>query len=79
MSRRADDFVMWTIYENPSDYPGLFVARRWRIASDGSLHCLDPALVERTLQPIRDEMHRLGLYRLARSEGDDPVIVESWI
>lgn len=71
--------TMWTIYDHPSDYPDAYVAREWLI--EAGKHSPTPnVFVSRDIETIRDmlriEMH---LTPIARSPGDDPVIVETWI
>lgn len=69
----AEPLPIWVIYQNPTDRPGLFVARKW---------LLDKATEElfeaTTLQMVRDQLPT-GLTCLPRSPMDDPVIVESWV
>lgn len=71
------------IYENPSDFPGKWVLRRWAIVSadDGEVK------IEAGLPIVADSLEgaRLGLpidgslHRVPRQPGDDPVIVEVWL
>lgn len=68
---------IWTITENPADFPGKFVARRHEIAA-GDHNATADHLVADTLDALRWKLPA-GLTRLARSVEDDPVIVESWI
>lgn len=65
---------IWTVTENPSDHPGKFVARLW-IGMDAT----DTALIEEDLKTLRGRLARRGLYRIDRMEGDDPMIVETWL
>jgi hypothetical protein len=69
---------MYTIYCNPSDYPGEYVIRR---------HAVQPGLTlpddrqfarAPTLKEVR-KMLPPGLYNLGRYSSDDPVIVEVWV
>lgn len=65
---------IWTVYENPTDYPGQFVARLW--------HGTEPTgemMLFEDLAAVRHAMLRKALYRLPRRPEDDPVIVETWI
>lgn len=68
---------VWTITEKPKDYPEHFVARRHVIANGQDTVTRD-ALVSLSLEGLRDALRRLGLVCMPRSDGDDPVIVESW-
>ena len=73
----SDIFQMFVIYENPSDYPGKFVVRRWEVDS-GDLYVATECVVVETLKQAREAIPP-GLYRLNRNCFDDPVIVETWI
>ena len=77
MSER-EPLVMWVIYDNPADKPGMFVGRMWII--DGKSEAGTPTDEYRyglTLEAVRDALPA-DLYRMPRQEGDDPVIVEIW-
>ncbi len=68
----------YAVYENPSDFPGLFVVRRWTIngmiaVPDVNEFCTGP-----TLESVRQQLP-LGLTRLKRFENDDLVLVEVWL
>lgn len=68
---------MWTIYFDPSDHPGVYVAREFKITREGPVP--SPfASVSPTLEHAREGISE-GRVCLPRSEDDDPVIVESWI
>lgn len=63
---------IWVVYDNPTDYPGRFVARKWKG---------DTATPELHLADTLDELRQLlpaGLCRLPRFAIDDPKIVETW-
>jgi hypothetical protein len=70
---------MWTVYDNPTDYPGKFVARRFDVDASGAKPSASIIIMD-DLTKLRDmlafEMH---LTPLARNEGDDPKIVETWL
>jgi len=72
--------AIFTIYRNPSDYPGHIVVRAWY----GNV----PSQVFLVLASVDDARAVLqGLYWqggcvgqcVSRSQNDDPCIVESWI
>ena len=72
--------AMWTVYNNPKDYPGKFVARRFDVEGSGakpsaSIIIMDslPAL-RNVLAGIRNapQPHR------SSSPEDDAKIVETW-
>lgn len=71
----AGDLLVWTIYEKPKDFPGVFVARPY--SSRAGAPC-DFVMVAATLEAVRDLLPP-GLCRMPRQPGDDPVIVETWI
>jgi hypothetical protein len=73
----SDDLPMWTIYSSPRDYPGLFVAREWRINARGQT-ATGHLIFDETLAGLRDRLPP-GLACLARDPTDDPVIVETWV
>ncbi len=80
---QENELPLYAIYENPSDYPGSFVVRRWvmrfpltagRAAHpDRQPHALCGSLAEaRAALPA-------GLVNIGRRPQDDAVIVEVWI
>jgi hypothetical protein len=72
----------YTIYANPSDYPGQYVVRGWTIRvpyeSVSAEFDETPLLVCATLSEARRVLP-VGLMRALREPEDDPVIVESWV
>jgi len=71
---------IWTIYDQPRDVPGQYVARRWEVVP----HERDPVATEDTIQSsdldmVRRSLQLRGLTCLARSPKDDPAILESWL
>lgn len=64
---------VWVIYQRPKDYPRKFVARLWDLDEPTAT-----VLVADTLEEVRGLLPA-GLFRLARLELDDPVIVETWM
>jgi hypothetical protein len=71
------EFVLFTIYEKPRDYPHGYVVRRWVTDGGPEPHPRE-AMVAATLEEAR-ALVPPDLYRLQRSPEDDPCIVESWI
>lgn len=73
----TDALVIWTIYDHPSDYPGEYVLRSWKVADSGlyggsvTAHHADLNEVRRVVPP--------GRQRIERDPTDDPVILESWV
>jgi len=79
-SRAADALHMWTLYENPKDYPSMYVLREWVIAGGmPEPRPLKGIFLSRNPDVLRAQMIDQGLTCLPRSEGDDPCIVECWI
>lgn len=76
-----DSLSIWTVYQKPLDYPGQFVARRWEsLVENGApvSRATADVLVAPDLDGLRAQLPA-GLVRLERQQGDDPVIVESWV
>lgn len=67
----------FTIYENPRDYPGEFVCRRW-IAEAGLVRQCELVARGSTLREVRRALPK-GLYNLGRQFADEPQIVEVWV
>lgn len=71
---------MWTVYDHPADYPEHFVARCWLvIPGREEPQWTNMLLRHLELEPLRRELARMGLVALARNEGDEPQIVETWL
>ena len=71
----------WTIYQSPSDFPGLFVARRFDNEAATADHYSNVD-IESVRNWILDQAvsYQQGLpHRIPRSPEDDPVIVETWL
>ena len=68
---------LWTVYDNPSDMPGMFVARRFDIGR-GEAVWTDICVIASTLDGVR-ELIPQGLHCMPRADGDEPQIVETWI
>jgi hypothetical protein len=67
--------TIWTVYEHPSDFPDHFVARPFYVGP--GLDRGNQVLLAETLDELR-ALLPAGLICMARSENDDPVIVEVW-
>ncbi len=73
---------MWTIYRNPSDYPGQYVVREWAVNEQGQrMASSSPLSIHERLEIVRlaIQYHAPGAVCLARQPEDDPVILETWI
>ena len=75
--RKRNAMVMWCVTRNPSDYPGMTVARAHMILPGKSV-ALRTVLVAATLEAIREQLPH-GLARLERDPDDDPIIAEVWL
>ena len=64
---------MWTVYEKPLDHPYGFIARRFE-----SLTPTEDTL-RGDLEEIRTTFLKAGLFKIPRSDGDEPQIVETWV
>lgn len=67
---------IWTVYDHPTDFPEAFVARLW-IGTDPT----DQVLVSDDLDEVRAMVaaQMPGAVCLARADGDDPKILETWL
>jgi len=76
-----DSLSIFTVYENPLDYPGSFVVRRFEVSADSTRAAALPLAVVDTLAEARAAVRRAhpGAVCMARADGDEPQIVESWI
>lgn len=66
--------TIWVVYDHPSDYPDMYVAREW---VDGKPTANFITAVN--YEMVRWFMEQMSLVRLERSPEDDPTIMESWI
>jgi len=71
-------FPMYTVYENPSDYPGKFVVRRSFVAGAQIFVDIAPTIVCDCLAEAREAIPSFYI-RIDRHPGDDPKIVEVWL
>lgn len=74
----ADKLLIWTVYNNPSDYPGKYVVRWFCLAGDGAYTAAQPTIITDTLEEARAALPQ-GLHRLGRGTNDDHTIVETWV
>ena len=68
-----DDDSVWIVYESPPDFPDQYVARRLHLSRPTSDYVVGNTLIE-----VRSKLPK-GLFRIERSDRDDPLIRESWI
>jgi hypothetical protein len=77
MSTARQVLHQWVVYENPRDYPGKFVVRRWLIGP-GTITPVAAVEVTDTLDEARAAVPD-GLFCTPRMPDDDPCIVEVWL
>jgi len=68
---------MWTVYANPSDFPGKFVVRKHEIR-EGANRPTAEHFVGDTIDEVREHIPGWAI-RFEREPGDDPVIAEVWL
>lgn len=74
------EFCLWTVYFNPRDFPGKYVARRFVLNNPTADH-----VVSDDIDAVRDWIaaqcfkHGGAMVQMNRSAGDDPTIVEVWM
>jgi hypothetical protein len=73
-----EELSIWTIYDHPRDYPEGFIARRWAIANGQNFMTSDTFKAD-NLETLRRHFEGRALFRMPRQDGDDRVIVESWL
>lgn len=71
---------MWTVYRNPSDYPGKFVVRESVTIPIPPYLMFDPEplVVCDSLEEARAALPQ-GAFNLGRNPGDEPQIAEVWL
>lgn len=70
---------MWVIYDHPSDFPDVFIARRWDPTYVGFMPT-EQIITGATLEEVRMEINKAhGLCLVPREPLDDPKIVEVWL
>lgn len=69
----SDEDSIWVVYEAPPDFPDKYVARRLQMNRPTA-----DLVIGDTLNDVRSKLPA-GLFRIERSERDDPMVRESWI
>lgn len=70
---------IWTVYNDPLDYPGKIVARRFEVDASGS-RPTESVIITDSIDKMREIMiTQLHLNYMPREPGDDPKIVECWL
>ena len=71
----SEPMRIWVVYDHPRDYPNCYVARLW----EGEQKT-ESIIISTSLQKIQDVLEfEMGLTKLMPMQGDDPVILETWI
>lgn len=65
---------MWVVYDNPTDYPGKFLARKWMGAT-----ATNDRIESSELSVIHEFLGGLGFVRVAPDPKDNPAIKEIWL
>lgn len=80
MMKSDANLSLYTIYKNPTDYPGKFVVRRWSVGNKDGVPTPDkePTIVTDDLEKARGVIP-FGYNMFLRNEDDDPKIVETWL
>lgn len=69
----------YCVYNSPSDFPGLYVVRRWVIENGVMTPEADPCMMSKNLEWVRWFLSSAGLVCVTRRKEDNPVIVETWL
>lgn len=73
----SDVLNQYVIYNNPKDYPGKFVLRKWVINPAG-LHSGPILGIADNIEEVRKYLPSYAV-KLSVCENDDPVIAEVWV
>ena len=70
---------LWTVYDHPSDFPEVFIARQSLIGPGGAYHTAN-VIMSSDLEVVRAILlDDLRLTRIERDPRDDAKIVEVWV
>lgn len=78
VSVSESDLAMWVVYDHPKDFPDQYVARQHVVGIAGN-RPTGRTMGSDRLERVRAALENLGLVCIARSEKDDPVIIETWL
>lgn len=72
--------AIWVVYDHPSDYPEVYVARRWMVSSAENV-ATGEVMQHESLEQLRRAifLRTGGLVRMPRRPDDDPTILECWL
>src|SRR4029078_5418964 len=76
-----DSLSIFTVYENPRDYPGRIVVGLFDVSVGGTLADPEPLAIVDTLDEARAAIKRVypGAAWVQRNPSDDDPIVEGWL
>lgn len=81
-TKEGANLSMYTVYENPADLPGMFVAKKWVVKRGNPPHQDDQfILVGRSADEVFEQLHKRlpGLMLIPRDPTDQPHIVATFI
>lgn len=68
---------MAVIYSSPRDFQGKYLCRIWEGAG---CRPTNTAVARKSLEDLREDIQAAGFcLKFQRADGDDPVIVETWM
>lgn len=76
---QAGALNIWTVYDHPTDFPDNYVVRRAETLTAPEPILTGDILLFTDLEVLRETMLTCGLVCLTRNDGDDPVILETWL
>lgn len=69
----SESLILYVVYEKPTDYPDLYVIRKFISDIPDEIVGLGE-----TLEKVRQYLPK-GVVNIGRNDEDDPVIIEVWI
>ena len=78
MFKEGDALVVWTLYHNPTDYPGQFVLRRALVRKNELIRDREPTCVSPQLSDILAALPAESFF-IPRHPNDAPAIVGTWV
>lgn len=70
------ELAMWVVYDNPTDAPGWYMARKHLPLTVGPTL---EVIQSRELEGLRFLLMAKGLTRIGRDPADEPHILEVWL
>ncbi len=70
---------MVVIYEKPLDFPDSFIGRIWDVTK-GKATPTNTFIAKDNVEAVREDIAAAGfMMKFDRADGDDPIIVETWM